>query len=92
MRPRLNFSRAKLLNDPVKLNALLGNIPLKRLGKPEDVASMAVFPREFGIRLRDWNYIFRGWRVDRELSGTVRIKRSLHFRGKFFCTDLFRRA
>ncbi len=33
----------KLLNDPVKLNALLGNIPLKRLGKPEDVASMAVF-------------------------------------------------
>ena len=34
---------AKLLNDPAKLNALLGNIPLKRLGKPEDVASMAVF-------------------------------------------------
>ena len=31
------------MNDPVKLNALLGNIPLKRLGKPEDVASMAVF-------------------------------------------------
>src|SRR6202051_532239 len=33
----------KLLNDPIKLNALLGNIPLKRLGKPEDVASMAAF-------------------------------------------------
>jgi glucose 1-dehydrogenase len=33
----------KLLNDPAKLNALLENIPLKRLGKPEDVASMAVF-------------------------------------------------
>jgi glucose 1-dehydrogenase len=33
----------KLLNDPAKLNALLGNIPLKRLGKPEDVAAMAVF-------------------------------------------------
>jgi glucose 1-dehydrogenase len=32
-----------LLNDPVKLKALLGNIPLQRLGKPEDVASMAVF-------------------------------------------------
>jgi glucose 1-dehydrogenase len=32
-----------LLNDPVKLNALLENIPLKRLGKPEDVAAMAVF-------------------------------------------------
>ena len=33
----------KLLNDPAKLNALLGNIPLKRLGTPEDVASMAAF-------------------------------------------------
>jgi glucose 1-dehydrogenase len=33
----------KLLNDPAKLAALLENIPLKRLGKPEDVASMAVF-------------------------------------------------
>lgn len=33
----------KLLNDPAKLNALLENIPLRRLGKPEDVASMAVF-------------------------------------------------
>jgi glucose 1-dehydrogenase len=32
-----------LLNDPAKLKALLGNIPLKRLGKPEDVASMAAF-------------------------------------------------
>ncbi len=34
---------SKLLNDPAKLKALLGNIPLKRLGKPEDVASMAAF-------------------------------------------------
>jgi glucose 1-dehydrogenase len=33
----------KLLNDPVKLNALLENIPLRRLGKPEDVAGMAAF-------------------------------------------------
>lgn len=33
----------KLLNDPVKLNALLGQIPLGRLGKPEDVAGLAVF-------------------------------------------------
>ena len=33
----------KLLNDPDKLKALLGNIPLKRLGKPEDVASVAAF-------------------------------------------------
>jgi glucose 1-dehydrogenase len=32
-----------LLNDPVELEALLKNIPLKRLGKPEDVASLAVF-------------------------------------------------
>jgi glucose 1-dehydrogenase len=32
-----------LLNDPAKLNPLLENIPLKRLGTPEDVANMAVF-------------------------------------------------
>ncbi len=33
----------KLLNDPEKLKALLENIPLNRLGKPEDVASAAVY-------------------------------------------------
>ena len=33
----------KLLNDPVKLKELLGNIPLGRLGTPEDVAGLAVF-------------------------------------------------
>ena len=33
----------KLLNDPVKLKELLENIPLGRLGKPEDVAGMASF-------------------------------------------------
>jgi glucose 1-dehydrogenase len=32
-----------LLNDPVKLKGLLENIPLRRLGKPEDVASVAAF-------------------------------------------------
>ncbi len=32
-----------LLNDPAKLNALLQNIPLKRLGAPTDVASVASF-------------------------------------------------
>jgi glucose 1-dehydrogenase len=32
-----------LLNDPAKLRALLDNIPLKRLGTPDDVANMAVF-------------------------------------------------
>src|SRR5215469_7728306 len=32
-----------LLNDPAKLSALLQNIPLKRLGQPDDVASVAVF-------------------------------------------------
>jgi glucose 1-dehydrogenase len=32
-----------LLNDSAKLGALLQNIPLKRLGTPDDVASMAVF-------------------------------------------------
>jgi len=32
-----------LLNDPKKLNELLENIPLKRLGTPEDVAGLAAF-------------------------------------------------
>ena len=34
---------AKLLHDPAKLKALLGNIPLGRLGKPEDVAGIVAF-------------------------------------------------
>lgn len=34
---------SSLLHDPAKLNALLENIPLKRLGKPEDVAGIAAF-------------------------------------------------
>lgn len=33
----------KLLNDPKKLNALLGQIPLGRLGQPGDVSGLAVF-------------------------------------------------
>lgn len=33
----------KLLNNPAQLNALLGNIPLKRMGKPEDVANAVLF-------------------------------------------------
>ena len=33
----------KLLNNRQKLNALLGQIPLSRLGKPSDVAGLAVF-------------------------------------------------
>ena len=32
-----------LLHDPVKLRALLSNIPLGRLGTPEDVAGLASF-------------------------------------------------
>jgi glucose 1-dehydrogenase len=32
-----------LLNDPVKLKSLVGQIPLGRLGKPGDVAGLAVF-------------------------------------------------
>jgi len=32
-----------LMEDKAKLNALLDNIPLKRLGTPEDVAAVAVF-------------------------------------------------
>ena len=34
---------SKLLHDPAKLKELLENIPLGRLGKPEDVAGMASF-------------------------------------------------
>ena len=34
---------SKLLNDPEKLGALLKNIPLGRLGKPTDVASLVAF-------------------------------------------------
>jgi len=33
----------KLLHDPVKLRALTSQIPLGRLGQPDDVASLAVF-------------------------------------------------
>jgi glucose 1-dehydrogenase len=33
----------KLLNDPKKLGALLGQIPLARLGQPQDVAGVAAF-------------------------------------------------
>jgi glucose 1-dehydrogenase len=33
----------KLLNDPEKLNTLLQNIPLNRLGQPQDVASLVAF-------------------------------------------------
>ena len=33
----------KLMNNPQELNALLQNIPLGRLGKPNDVASMVAF-------------------------------------------------
>ena len=34
---------SKLLNDPVKLKALLENIPLQRLGKPDDVSGCVAF-------------------------------------------------
>jgi glucose 1-dehydrogenase len=32
-----------LLNDPARVGALLDNIPLRRVGKPEDVAAIAAF-------------------------------------------------
>ena len=34
---------APLLNDPPKLNSLLQRIPLHYIGKPKDVAGLAVF-------------------------------------------------
>src|SRR3546814_7768444 len=36
-------SDLKLLNTPELLTALLGNIPLQRLGKPDDVAGAVVY-------------------------------------------------
>jgi glucose 1-dehydrogenase len=36
----INTSR---LNDPAKLNPLLANIPLGRLGTPEEIAGLAAF-------------------------------------------------
>ncbi|BAZ47637.1 short-chain dehydrogenase/reductase SDR [Nostoc sp. NIES-4103] len=42
----------RLLNDPEKLNALLKNIPLSRLGQPQDVASLVCF-----LASNDANYI-----------------------------------
>ncbi|MEO1207977.1 MAG: glucose 1-dehydrogenase [Cyanobacteria bacterium J06638_20] len=42
----------KLLNDPEKLNALLANIPLNRLGQPGDVAGLVEF-----LASDDANYI-----------------------------------
>ena len=41
-----------LLNDTVKLGSLLGQIPLGRLGKPTDVAGLAVF-----LASRDSDYV-----------------------------------
>lgn len=41
-----------LLNDPAKLKPLLENIPLKRLGTPDDVAGVAAF-----LASRDADYI-----------------------------------
>jgi glucose 1-dehydrogenase len=41
-----------LLNDPKKLNELLDKIPLRRLGKPEDVAGLAAF-----LASKDADYI-----------------------------------
>lgn len=43
---------AKLLDSPELLKALLGNIPLQRLGTPEDVAGVAVF-----LASDDANYV-----------------------------------
>ena len=42
----------KLLNDPVKLQSLVRQIPLSRLGKPNDVAGLAVF-----LASRDSDYV-----------------------------------
>jgi glucose 1-dehydrogenase len=42
----------KLLHDPKLLNPLLANIPLNRLGQPDDIAGVAAF-----LASADANYI-----------------------------------
>jgi glucose 1-dehydrogenase len=45
-----------LLNDPAKLGALLSNIPLNRLGKPNDVSSAVAFLASSDADYITWNY------------------------------------
>ena len=45
-------------------------IPLRRIGKPDDVARAVLFLREQPCIVRDCNDRVRGWRYDRVLSGT----------------------
>ena len=61
----------KLLNDPAKLNALLAQIPLNRLGQPEDVAGVAVFLASDDAAYVTGSTYFRGRWPDVALRGAV---------------------
>ena len=60
-----------LLHDPAKLNALLANIPLNRLGKPSDVSLGRRFPRLVRCRLHHRHDAGHRRRADVELFGAV---------------------
>lgn len=51
-----------LLNDPAKLKPLLENIPLRRLGTPEDVAGGSRLPGFAGRGLHHGDHRVRRWR------------------------------
>lgn len=56
-----------MLQDPKKVSALLANIPMRRLGKPADVAGVAVFLASSDGRLHYGRDRWGGWRAALEL-------------------------
>ena len=60
-----------LLEDKPKLDALLQNIPLGRLGTPEDVAGAGGFSGVGRCGLCDGLDVCGGWRADAQLSRTI---------------------
>ena len=68
----------ELLNDPVKLKALLDNIPLDRLGKPADVASAVAFLASSECRLHHRHHAGDRWRPDLELFRAVDGRAIVH--------------
>ena len=53
---------ASLLADKPKLDALLANIPLGRLGTPQEVAGFAAYPRLRRSRLHHRQHLHHRWR------------------------------
>jgi glucose 1-dehydrogenase len=70
----------RLLHDLVKLKELLEDIPLGRLGKPEDVADLASF---LASKESDYNYgagVVCRRRLTVELAGTIVVRWWRHIR------------